>query len=64
MEFLFYFLCGILYAEMVLICIFLLCVFVYMIFNFTFWIFEKLEIENPIIVIYEFIKDKLKIDMR
>jgi hypothetical protein len=41
-----------------------LCVFAYMIFNFAFWIFEKLEIENPIIVIYEFIKDKLKIDMR
>jgi len=35
-----------------------------MIFKFAFWIFEKLEIENPIIVIYGFIKEKLKADRR
>uniref|UniRef100_A0AAU8B889 Uncharacterized protein n=1 Tax=Dulem virus 39 TaxID=3145757 RepID=A0AAU8B889_9CAUD len=56
MEFLLYFLCGILCSEIILIYIFLLCVFMYMIFRLAFKILEKLEIENPIVAIYELMK--------
>lgn len=59
MEFLFYFICGILYAEIIIISFILFCVFIYWIYNFIFWIFDVLGIENPIIVAYEFIRDKL-----
>lgn len=58
MELLFYFICGILYAETIMISFILLCVFIYWIYNFIFWIFDVLGIENPIIVAYEFIMDK------
>ncbi len=64
MEFLFYFIYGILLSEIVMIYILLLLGFLYLIFKFTFWIFEKLEIENPIITIYEFVKEKLNTDMK
>lgn len=59
MEFLFYFICGILYAEMIIISFFLLCLFIYWIYKFAFWIFDVLGIENPVLVIFDFIKDKL-----
>lgn len=59
MEFLFYFICGILYAEIIIISFFLLCVFIYWIYKFIFWFFDLLGIENPIMVAYEFVRDKL-----
>lgn len=59
MELLFYFICGILYAEIIMISFILLCVFIYWIYKFAFWVFGVLVIENPIIVAYEFIRDKL-----
>lgn len=59
MEFLFYFISGILYAEIILISFFLLCVFIYLTWKFAFWIFDVLGIENPVFVIFDFIKGKL-----
>lgn len=59
MEFLFYFICGILYAEIIIILFFLLCVFIYWLYKFAFWIFDVLGIENPIIVVYEYVRNKL-----
>lgn len=59
MAFLFYFICRILCAEIIVISFFLLCVFIYWFYKFVFWIFDVLGIENPIMVVYEFIMDKL-----
>lgn len=59
MEFLFYFIFGILYAELIIISFILLWAFIYWIYRFLFWIFDVLGIENPIMVVYEFIMDKL-----
>lgn len=59
MEFLFYFIIGILYAEIILISFTLLCVFIYWTWKFAFWIFDVLGIENPVFVILDFIKEKL-----
>lgn len=59
MKFLFYFICGILYAETIIISFFLLCVFIYWFYKFIFWIFDALGIENPIMVAYEFVRNKL-----
>ena len=59
MEFLFYFLCGILYSELVIGTIALMIAFMYSLFNFAFWIFDVFGIENPIMVAYEFIQNKL-----
>lgn len=59
MEFLFYFICGILYTEIILISFFLLCVFIYWFYKFAFWIFDVSGIENPIFTVFDFIKRKL-----
>lgn len=58
MEFLLYFVCGILYAELIVISFFLLCMFIYWFYRFAFWIFDVLDIENPIMVAGEFIRNK------
>lgn len=62
MEFLFYYIYGILLSKIIMTYILLILGFLYLTFKFTFWIFEKLKIENPIIAIYKFAKEKLKID--
>lgn len=59
MEFLFYFISGILYAEMILIVVAIILGFMYLSIKFIFWMFDRLGIENPFLVIYEFIKDKI-----
>lgn len=59
MEFLFYFLCGILYSELVIGTIVLVIGFLYCLFKFAFWVFNVFGIENPIMVVYEFIQNKL-----
>lgn len=59
MEFLFYFLCGILYTELVLIYICLIVGITYFAIKSTFWIFDKFDMEHPAVTVYEFIKSKL-----
>lgn len=59
MEFLFYFLCGILYAAFVLINICLVIGITYLAIKYTFWIFEKLGVKHQAVTVYEFVKSKL-----
>lgn len=54
MEFLFYFLCGILYTEFVLINICLVAGITYLTIKSTFWIFDKLGMEHLAVTVYEF----------
>lgn len=60
MEFLLCFICGVLYAEFVLIELIFMFSVSYIAFKFTFWLFEKLGVENPVITVYEFIKKSLE----
>lgn len=59
MEFLFYFLCGILYAELILIYICLIVGITYLAIKSTFCIFDKLGMEHPAVTVYEFIKKQI-----
>lgn len=54
MEFLFYFLCGILYTEIVLIEISLILGITFLTIKSLFLIFEKLNLDNPFIKINKF----------
>lgn len=55
-EFLICFLCGVLYAEYLIIKIVFAFAISYIVFKFAFWLFDKLDIENPVIKVYESIK--------
>ena len=55
MELLFYFICGILYALLVLFAIFFVIAGIYGVIKIAFWIFETLDIENPFCVIYNYL---------
>lgn len=61
MKILFYFICGILYTEIILLGFSFLCLFVYWYCKFFAHIFDVLEIKNPIWIFYEFIKRKIDI---
>lgn len=64
MEFLLCFLCGILYAWFVIGTIGLIVLLTYFLFKLLFWVYEKLGIENPVIAIYEFIRNKMTLYFR
>lgn len=55
MELLFYFIIGILYALLGMFAIFLVIAGIYGAFKTIFWIFETLGIENPFVVIYDYL---------
>lgn len=55
MELLFYFTSGILYSLLVMFAIFFVIMGMYGVFRVMFWIFETLGIENPFVVIYDYL---------
>ena len=55
MELLLYFVNGILYSFLAMFAIFFVIVGIYGVFRVMFWIFETLGIENPFVVIYDYL---------
>lgn len=55
MELLFYFISGILYALLAMFAIFFVIVGMYGAFKSVFWVFETLGIENPFVVIFDYL---------
>ena len=58
MELLFYIISGILYALFAMFAIFFVIVGIYGVFKVAFWIFETLGIDNPFVVVYEYLTRK------
>lgn len=57
MEFILYFLMGILYTWILIFTIAFYLWITYMLFKFTFWLFDRLGIENPAIVVYNWLME-------
>lgn len=56
-EFIFYLISGIVYSLMIIFTIEIYLCITYMLFKFAFWVFDRLDIENPVIVVYERFKE-------